>query len=68
MSLLTRQNPETDELEVLVNNEWQPFTAYREKQIADAYEKSVKFLRERLGEDAAEKEQELLTRNQEHVE
>lgn len=62
MSLLTRQNPETDELEVLVNDEWLPFAAYREKQIADAYDKSVKFLRERLGEDEAQKEQELLAR------
>lgn len=66
MSLLTRQNPDTDELEVLVNDQWLPFTAYREKQIADAYDKSVKFLRERLGEDEAQKEQELLTRNQEN--
>lgn len=67
MSLLTRQNPDTDELEVLVNEQWLPFTAYREKQIADAYDKSVQFLRERLDEETADKEQELLTRNNEHA-
>ncbi len=65
MSLLTRQNPQTDELEVLVNAQWLPFVSYREKQIADAYDKSVKFLRERLGED--EPPQELPARNQENV-
>jgi hypothetical protein len=62
MALLTRQNPDTDELEVFVNEQWVPFQQYRDKQIADAYEKSVIFLRERLGEDAARKEQELLTK------
>ena len=62
MSLLTRQNPETDELEVLVHEQWLPFSEYREKQIADAYDKSVKFLRERLDED--ELSQEFLTRKQ----
>lgn len=62
MSLLTRQHPETDELEVLVNERWVPFQEYRDKQIADAYEKSVVFLRERLGEDEARKAQETLTR------
>lgn len=67
MSLLTRQNPDTDELEVLVNEQWLLFTAYREKQIADAYDKSVQFLRARLGEEIADKEQELLTRNIEHA-
>ena len=64
MSLLTRQNPDTDELEVLVNEQWLPFNEYREKQIADAYDKSVNFLRERLGEDDAQ--QELLDRKQDH--
>ena len=64
MALLTRQNPETDELEVLVNEEWLPFATYREKQIADAYDKSVRFLRDRLGEDAAM--QEIQARNQEN--
>lgn len=62
MALHTRQNPATDELEVLVNEQWLPFTEYREKQIADAYDKSVKFLRERLNED--ELSQEFLTRKQ----
>ena len=62
MALHTRQNPATDELEVLVNEQWLPFTEYREKQIADAYDKSVKFLRERLDED--ELSQEFLTRKQ----
>lgn len=62
MALLTRQNPDTDDLEVLVNEQWLPFNEYREKQIADAYEKSVKFLRERLGEDDAA--QKRLVRNQ----
>ena len=55
MSLLTRQNPDTDELEVLVNQQWVLFQEYRNKQIADAYDKSVSFLRERLGDDEAQK-------------
>lgn len=62
MALPTRQNPATDELEVLINEQWVPFQAYRDKQIADAYEKSVVFLRERLGEDEARKEQEILAK------
>ncbi|HEX4950228.1 MAG TPA: hypothetical protein VFZ34_26410 [Blastocatellia bacterium] len=60
MGLLTRQNPDTDALEVFVNEQWVPFQEYRDKQIADAYEKSVVFLRERLGEDEARKTQEKL--------
>ncbi len=55
MALPTRQNPDTDELEVFVNEQWVPFQEYRDRQIADAYEKSVLFLRERLGEDEARK-------------
>ncbi len=62
MALPTRQNPATDELEVLINEHWVPFQEYRDKQIADAYEKSVVFLRERLGEDEARKEQEILAK------
>lgn len=62
MSLPTRQNPETDELEVLINEEWVLFQTYRDRQIADAYEKSVIFLRERLGEDEARKAQETLAK------
>ena len=53
MSLPTRQNPETGKLEVYADEEWVPFDKYREQQIAEAYDKSVKFLRERLGEDDA---------------
>ena len=63
MSLLTRQNPDTDELEVLVNQQWVLFQEYRNKQIADAYDKSVSFLRERLGDDDAQKEQENLAKD-----
>lgn len=53
MPLQTRENPETGKLEVLVEDRWVAFDEYREKQIAEAYDKSVKFLRERLGEDDA---------------
>jgi hypothetical protein len=56
MALPTRQNPDTDELEVFVNERWVLFQEYRDKQIADAYDKSVTFLRERLGEDEAPQE------------
>ena len=52
MTLQTRQNPQTNVLEVLVNEEWVKFEDYRKKQIDDAYQNSVKFLRERLGEDS----------------
>jgi hypothetical protein len=51
MSLMTRQNPETGVLEVLVNERWMRFDQYRQQQIAEAYDKSIKFLRDRLGED-----------------
>lgn len=57
MSLQTRENPETGKLEVFADNQWVAFKEYREKQIAEAYEKSVKFLRERLGEDQSEKQE-----------
>lgn len=63
MALPTRQNPETGELEVFIDERWVPFQDYRDKQIADAYEKSVIFLRERLGEDEAQKEQEILIKD-----
>ncbi len=63
MALLTRQNPDTDELEVFIHEQWVPFQEYRNKQIADAYEKSVVFLRERLGEDDARQEQEILAKD-----
>ncbi len=51
MSLKTRQNPETGSLEVLVNDEWVRFEEYRKRQIDEAYQNSIKFLRDRLGED-----------------
>jgi len=53
MALQTRQNPETGAIEVLVNGEWVLFADHRRKQIDDAYQTSVRFLRDRLGEDAA---------------
>jgi hypothetical protein len=53
MSLKTRQNPDTDALEVLVNDEWVNFEAFRKRQIDEAYKNSIKFLRDRLGEDEA---------------
>jgi hypothetical protein len=55
MSLRTRQNPETGALEVLVNGEWTPFEDYRRRQIDESYQNSIKFLRDRLGEDEARK-------------
>ncbi len=54
MALRTRQNPETGTIEVLVNDDWVEFESYRKKQIDDAYQNSVNFLRERLGEDSAQ--------------
>ena len=53
MSLKTRQNPENGTIEVLVNDEWVRFEDYRKRQIDEAYQSSVKFLRDRLGEDTA---------------
>ncbi len=53
MSLQTRQNPESGILEVLVNEEWVRFEDYRKLQIDEAYQNSIQFLRDRLGEDAA---------------
>jgi len=53
MSLQTRQNPESGILEVLVNEEWVCFEDYRKLQIDEAYQNSIQFLRDRLGEDAA---------------
>jgi len=58
MALPTRRNPESGVLEVLVDNEWLPFEQYRKQQIDEAYQNSVKFLRERLGEDQARKMEE----------
>jgi len=67
MSLQTRQNLETGMLEVLVNGEWVKFDEYRKKQIDDAYQSSVRFLRERLGEDAARQAQEADTDDKDHA-
>jgi hypothetical protein len=53
MSLKTRQNPDTGVLEVLVNDEWVNFEEFRKRQVDEAYKNSIKFLRDRLGEDAA---------------
>ena len=60
MALPTRKNQETGQLEVLVQGKWLPFEEYRKRQIDEAYQNSVKFLRERLGEDHAQKLQESL--------
>lgn len=54
MPLRTRQNPATGIIEVLVNDDWVEFESHRKKQIDDAYQNSVNFLRERLGEDSAQ--------------
>ncbi|MFM8393006.1 MAG: hypothetical protein ACKOB4_03680 [Acidobacteriota bacterium] len=54
MALETRQNPESGILEVLVNGEWVKFEDYRRVQIEEAYQNSIKFLRERLGESEAQ--------------
>ena len=55
MALQTRQNPDTGALEVLVNDEWVNFDDHRRQRIDEAYQTSVKFLRDRLGEDFAAK-------------
>ncbi len=52
MSLKTRQNPDTGVLEVFANDEWVNFEDFRKHQIDEAYKNSIKFLRDRLGEDA----------------
>lgn len=56
MGLLTRTNPDTNELEILVNDEWMLFSVYREKQIDEAYDKSIVFLRDRLNDDDLKKQ------------
>ena len=55
MALPTRENPDNGQLEVFVNEQWVRFDEYRRQQIDDAYQTSVQFLRERLGEDQARK-------------
>jgi hypothetical protein len=64
MSLQTRQNPKTGALEVLVNDEWTPFEDYRKRQIDDAYQSSIRFLRDRLGEDETQKLEESSNKNE----
>jgi len=59
MALQTRQNPASGILEVLVDGEWVRFDDYRRVQIDQAYENSIRFLRERLGESEAQ----AMTRN-----
>ncbi len=54
MVLKTRQNPQTGRLEVFVNDEWADFEYYRKRRIDEAYQNSIKFLRDRLDEDAAD--------------
>jgi hypothetical protein len=56
MALRTRENPETGKIEVLVDDQWVRFDKYRERQIDQAYQNSIRFLRERLGEDAVNEE------------
>jgi hypothetical protein len=64
MSLQTRQNPKTGALEVLVNDEWTPFEDYRKRQIDEAYRSSIRFLRDRLGEDETQKLEESSNKNE----
>jgi hypothetical protein len=64
MSLQTRQNPNTGALEVLVNGEWTAFEDYRKRQIDEAYQNSIRFLRDRLGEDETRKPEEQSNRSE----
>jgi len=50
MALQTRHNPDTGALEVLVDDQWVKFEEYRKEQIDRAYQNSIRFLRDRLGE------------------
>jgi hypothetical protein len=54
MPLKTRENPETGVLEVLLDQTWVNFEEHRRRQIDEAYQNSVRFLRDRLGEDYAQ--------------
>ena len=56
MSLKTRANPKTGVLEVLVNDVWVRFDEYRRAQIDEAYLNSIRFLRDRLGEELVDDE------------
>lgn len=53
MAIQTRHNPETGVLEVLVDDQWVSFEEYRKEQIDQAYQNSIRFLRDRLGESEA---------------
>ncbi len=53
MALKTRLNPENGDLEVQVGDDWVLFEEYRKRQIDVAYQNSVRFLRDRLGEEDA---------------
>lgn len=57
MSLKTRENPKTGVLEVLVKGTWVRFDEYRRAQIDEAYLNSIRFLRDRLGEEMADDEE-----------
>lgn len=57
MPLSTRQNPETGTLEVFVDGVWVRFDEFRRQQIDEAYHNSIRFLRERLGEDLSNEEE-----------
>lgn len=67
MALKTRLNPETGDLEVQVGDDWVLFEDYRKRQIDVAYQNSIRFLRDRLGEEDAiaigRKTDEMKTRN-----
>jgi hypothetical protein len=54
MALETRQNPVSGILEGLGDRVWVRFEDYREVQIEEAYQNSIKFLRDRLGESEAQ--------------
>jgi hypothetical protein len=64
MSLQTRKNPNTGALEVLVNDKWTPFEDYRKRQIDEAYQNSIRFLRDRLGDDEGRKLEEQSNRSE----
>ena len=53
MALKTRLNPENGDLEEQVGHDWVLFEEYRKRQIDVAYQNSVRFLRDRLGEEDA---------------
>ncbi|MFN0124699.1 MAG: hypothetical protein ACKV2V_29705 [Blastocatellia bacterium] len=56
MGMQTRENPDNGRLEVLHNGQWVDFEAFRQRQIDEAYDNSIRFLRERLGEEYTNRE------------